>query len=1056
MLGDNTALDIKGVGNVPLRMFDGVVRVIQNVRWVPFLRRNLLSESVFDDLGCTINTQDGYKVVSRNGNDLIKANKSGGLYLVNCSPELNLAVSVNNSTTQKQTEIWHNRLGHIGNVGLNKLFKTGFFDFKPVNLGFCENCTFGKKTRHSFEQSSYVASAPLELVHSDLWGPSKVSTTGGRKYFLSLVDHFSRKVWIFLLKTKDETFENFKNWKTLVESQSNFKLKALKTDNGLEFCNNEFNGFCKNEGIKRLLTVPGTPQQNGTAERMNRTLLEKARCMLISSGLGNSLWGEAVVTASYLVNRSPSSVISFKTPQEMWSGIKPNISHLRPFGCAAYAHVSQGKLQPRALKCVMLGYPEGIKGYKLLVLQPGAYKCIVSRDVTFNECDFPCKRTDTTSSKYAGVSDGNFFESLDDDDSLYKEDHSGILHNDANDYSESDTDQQDDLNGGEQVVVSSDSQGSNSGSHTTSVHELTDTAVNDNVHVDNNDTDNHSTPNLADYQLVRDREPRTIIPNKRYFSNLAEFVMIAAEVVKQLAPDNFEQAMMCPKSNEWMKAMQEELQSMYFNRTWTLVPKPKNAKVIDCRWIFRLKDSLDPTEPPKFKARLVAKGFRQKEGIDYQDIFAPVIKFKTLRLMLAITTVFDWELEQMDVKTAFLHGDLKETIFMSQPPGFINKEFPEHVCLLKKSIYGLKQSPRQWNLKFDSCMSELGFLRSKYDTCLYYKHVGTENVVYILLYVDDILLIGPCKMLIVSVKDDLKLHFDMKDIGSAKRILGIDITRDRSNRSMFLSQGDYLNKILDRFNMNNSKSTPLPLGGHLELSRDPCPMTLEESEKMAKIPYDVASGSLMYAMLCTRPDLAFAVSILSRFMSDPRIKHWTAMKYTLRYLSGTKNLGLKYFNADLCDLKGFVDSDYAGCKDSRKSTTSWFFTWAGNCISWKSQLQSVVALSTTEAEYIAATEAIKEAKWLKGILGEVLGTSIVPTVFSDSQSAIYLCKDPMYHEKTKHIDVRFHYIRDEISKGNIKIDKITGDVNPADFGTKIVPVAKFLFCRQFFKVFEVP
>ncbi|CAH9101507.1 unnamed protein product [Cuscuta europaea] len=290
MSGDNTALDIKGVGNVPLRMFDGVVRVIQNVRWVPFLRRNLLSESVFDDLGCTINTQDGYKVVS-------------------------------------------------------------------------------------------------------------------------------------------------------------------KTNNGLEFCNNEFNNFCKNEGVKRLLIVPGTPQQNGTAERMNRTLLEKARCMLISSGLGNYLWGEAVVTASYLINRSPSSVISFKTPREMWSRIKPNISHLRSFGCAAYAHVSQAKLQPRVLKCVMLGYPEGVKGYKLLVVQPGAYKCIVSRDVTFNECDFPFKRTDTVLSKSADASDENFFESLDNDDSMNEEDHSGILHNAAYDYSESETDQHDGLNGGEQAVL---------------------------------------------------------------------------------------------------------------------------------------------------------------------------------------------------------------------------------------------------------------------------------------------------------------------------------------------------------------------------------------------------------------------------------------------------------------------------------------------------------------------------------------------------------------------------------------------------------------------------
>ncbi|CAH9119721.1 unnamed protein product [Cuscuta europaea] len=252
----------------------------------------------------------------------------------------------------------------------------------------------------------------------------------------------------------------------------------------------------------------------------------------------------------------------------------------------------------------------------------------------------------------------------------------------------------------------------------------------------NENSNDFVEPNLADYQLIRDREPRTIIPNRRYMSNLGEFVLLASEVVKNYVPDTFEQAVKSSKSNDWFKTMNEEMQSMFANQTWSLVSKPKGVKVVDCRWIYRMKDSLDPTELPKFKVRLVAKGFKQKQGIDYQDIFALVVKFKTLRLLLAMTTVFDWELEQMDVKIAFLHGDINETIYISQPPGFICKNKPDHVCLLKKSIYGLKQSPRQWNLKFNACMCELGFLRSKYDTCLYFKHVGTENALYVLLYVD--------------------------------------------------------------------------------------------------------------------------------------------------------------------------------------------------------------------------------------------------------------------------------------------------------------------------------
>ncbi|CAM8893625.1 unnamed protein product [Rhodiola kirilowii] len=411
--------------------------------------------------------------------------------------------------------------------------------------------------------------------------------------------------------------------------------------------------------------------------------------------------------------------------------------------------------------------------------------------------------------------------------------------------------------------------------------------------------------------------------------------------------------------------MHEEIQSMYANRTWKLVEKLEHARTIDCKWIFRIKEGNGVNDPPRYKARLVAKGFTQKEGIDYNEIFAPVVKYKTLRLLLAMATVYDYELEQMDVKTAFLHGDLKETIYMKQPIGFIDKNHPEHVCLLQRSIYGLKQSPRLWNKKFDACMLSLGFLKSKYDTCLYFKSMKSDVVLYVLLYVDDILLISNSKPTIAKLKSELKQHFDMKDLGVAQKILGVKILRNRNKGTMYLSQADYLTKVLNKFSMLNSKPSPIPLGGHLVLSKADCPSTESDKHQMKDIPYDIAVGSVMYAMLCTSPDLAFSVSVLSRFMSNPRNAHWTAMKYLLKYIAGTQNLGLVYKKYEpKIELKGYVDSDYASNKDTRKSTTALYFTWAGNCISWKSQQQSIVALSSTEAEYIAAVEAIKEAIWL--------------------------------------------------------------------------------------------
>ncbi|CAM8881378.1 unnamed protein product [Rhodiola kirilowii] len=297
----------------------------------------------------------------------------------------------------------------------------------------------------------------------------------------------------------------------------------------------------------------------------------------------------------------------------------------------------------------------------------------------------------------------------------------------------------------------------------------------------------------------------------------------------------------------------------------------------------------------------------------------------------------------------------------------------------------------------------------------------------------------------------------MKDLGHAKKILGVNIIRDKRNKKIYLSQSDYLNKVVDKFAMKSAKSASIPLGGHLELTKADCPVTDQDKLKMSKIPYDVAVGSVMYAMLCTRPDLAFAISVLSRFMSNPGENHWLGMKYLLRYLSSTTNIGLMYADFDTKhDIVGYVDSDYATNKDNRKSTTSFFFTWAGNCISWKSQLQSIVALSSTEAEYIAATEAVKEAICLKGLIKEIQGVSRIPVLHMDSQSALYLCKDPVYHERTKHIDVRFHFIRDTVESKEIEIRKILGDINTADFGTKIVPTDKFLFCRESLHIQVVP
>ena len=327
----------------------------------------------------------------------------------------------------------------------------------------------------------------------------------------------------------------------------------------------------------------------------------------------------------------------------------------------------------------------------------------------------------------------------------------------------------------------------------------------------------------------------------------------------------------------------------------------------------------------------------------------------------------------MDVKTAFLYGNLEENILMAQPEGFEEKGYKDYVCLLQKSLYGLKQSLRQWYRRFDQFMISNVYHMSKYDSCIYREIINSSGAVYLLLYVDDILIAGKHLSDIEKLKNLLKGKFEMKYLGSAKRILGIDIIRNRATGTLFLSQSRYISKVLERFQMMDSKPILTPLGAQFKLSNDMSPTSYADEVQMADIPYSQAVESLMYAMVCTRVDIAYAVSVMSRFMSNPGKLHWDAVKWIMRYLKGTLDHGLMYGKSkhEVCEVRGYVDSDFAGEFDRRKSISGYLFMLDNCLISWKATLQHILALSSTEAEFIAATEAAKESMWLKGLLNEL-------------------------------------------------------------------------------------
>eukprot|EP00253_Pinus_taeda_P012960 PITA_12960 len=373
----------------------------------------------------------------------------------------------------------------------------------------------------------------------------------------------------------------------------------------------------------------------------------------------------------------------------------------------------------------------------------------------------------------------------------------------------------------------------------------------------------------------------------------------------------------------------------------------------------------------------------------------------SIRTILSLVVVEDLHLEQLDVKTTFLHRDLEEEIYMQQPQGYEVKGKEKLLCRLKKSLYGLKQAPRQWYLKFDKFMSEQGYTRCHSDHCVYLKKQNDGSYIILLLYVYDMLVAGYNMQEINVLKRKLENSFAMKDLEAAKQILGMRITRDRKNHKLTLSQNEYIQKVLKRFNMHNAKPVSTPFAGHFKLRKEMCPKTHEDMDYMSKVPYASAVGSLMYAMVCTRPDIAHAVGVVRRYMNNRGKEHWMAVKWILRYLK-----------------------DMAGYRDNRRSTTGYVFTVGGTTISWVSKIQSVVALSMTEAEYVSATEASKEMIWLQRFMGELGKEHDKGTLYSDTQSAIHLAKNSAFHSRTKHIQLKYHFIRSVLEDGQFELEKI--------------------------------
>ncbi|CAJ2677657.1 unnamed protein product [Trifolium pratense] len=502
------------------------------------------------------------------------------------------------------------------------------------------------------------------------------------------------------------------------------------------------------------------------------------------------------------------------------------------------------------------------------------------------------------------------------------------------------------------------------------------------------------------------------------------------------------------KHEEWRQAMTEEIASIEKNATWSITQLPPGKKPIAVKWIYKLKHLPNGTIA-KYKARLVAKGFLQKQGIDFSEIFAPVARIETVRLVVAIANHFRWEFVQLDVKSAFLNGKLEEEVYVKQPQGFIVKGKEDHVLRLNKALYGLRQAPRAWNIRIDEFLNKIGYSKCTVEHGIYVKGSTQSKLCIVCLYVDDLLITGSDKREIERLTSQLSSEFEMTNLGGLKYFLGLEFTKTKEG--MLIHQRKYISDILKRFNMMNCNPANTPMETASSLNND------DEGSNVNSTLYKQMVGSLRYACN-SRPDICHSVGIVSRFMQTPKLSHMQAVKRILRYLQGTMEYGVLYPNSDgkKGKLIGYSDSDWSGDKVERKSTMGYVFTLFDCPISWSSKKQNVVALSTCEAEYISACNAACQGIWLQSLLQEMkIDIEDGAELMVDNKSAINLAKNPIAHGRSKHIETKFHFLRDQVTKGRIKLSYCSTEKQIADVLTKPLKIDKFKDMRKMLNVFSM-
>ena len=868
-----------------------------------------------------------------------------------------------------RVSIDHLRMGHSGYINAE---------------GFCKPCCIGKSSRLPLHTADPRPVNKEGLVHTDIFGPVEEDSVGGNKFAIIFVDDATRYKEIYFIRHKNEALGALRKYCAV------HKIKTLHGDNDTVFRSRDFTRFCEDRGINQTFSSPYTPQQNGVSERSWRTLQESALAMMAHANMKKAFWAFAMDTANFISNRSYHRTIG-KTPYEALYGVKPNLKRMRVFGCPAfYLNENKRKFDPKALEGIFVGYTA--TAYKIWT----GRRVVVSRNVTFNErwreVELPMEN--------------DIDEEEEEDDE--------VMEPEPGQESEIELEMEP---GEEEFVDEAEYNNDGEGDNDDDAGDNDDDAEDNG---DEEDNDNDDEVNRNEEQTLR-RSTRIRKSPQPYWKIRNETAMVTT----------VEEAL---KDENWRAAINDELKSLDKMNTFTFCEKPEGRDLIKGKWVLRIKYKEDGSID-KYKARYVAKGYSQIPGIDFSETYSPVARVETIRTLLKIAAEKGLEVQQMDVKTAYLNSRLEEEIYMEIPEAYQQYgRIPKNAnCVkLNKALYGLKQGAREWFNCLTNAVGEIGMNQIEADDAVFVKEVNGKRII-LAAYVDDLIIVSESPELTKELKDKLNSKFEMKDMGQAKYILGIQIEHEEGG--IGIHQKKYIEEILKRFKMENCSGSDTPSGSYLE--------PVNEQDKDIDAPYASAIGALLYLANTTRPDISNAVREAAQYVKDYKERHWKAVKRIMRYLQKTKESRIFYKRNGGLELIGYADADFANCKESGKSVTGKMFFLGGDIVSWSSRKQKTVSLSTTEAEVVALAQAIPDAIWLRMLLeGIGVKQENETRMFNDNQPALQILNDQNYG-RLKHLKIKRHFIKDQLKRKEVSLHFLGTNDMVADICTKSLPRDRF-------------